>query len=71
MRLGRRKPIAEQVERQVESRVNLALIICGLRTEAEDLGTEIPGARGCTPESCSFRDHHAEIRKSSRAADKG
>ncbi len=23
---------------------------------------EIPGARGCTPESCSFRDHHAEIR---------
>jgi peroxiredoxin len=23
---------------------------------------EIPGARGCTPESCGFRDHHAEIR---------
>jgi peroxiredoxin len=23
---------------------------------------EIPGARGCTPQSCSFRDHHAEIR---------
>ena len=23
----------------------------------------IPGARGCTPESCSFRDHHAEIRQ--------
>jgi len=23
---------------------------------------EIPGARGCTPESCAFRDHHAEIR---------
>lgn len=22
----------------------------------------IPGARGCTPQSCSFRDHHAEIR---------
>lgn len=22
----------------------------------------IPGARGCTPESCAFRDHHAEIR---------
>jgi peroxiredoxin len=22
---------------------------------------EIAGARGCTPESCSFRDHHAEI----------
>jgi peroxiredoxin len=23
----------------------------------------IPGARGCTPQSCSFRDHHAEIKK--------
>jgi peroxiredoxin len=22
---------------------------------------EIPGARGCTPESCAFRDHHAEL----------
>jgi peroxiredoxin len=21
-----------------------------------------PGARGCTPQSCSFRDHHAELR---------
>jgi peroxiredoxin len=22
---------------------------------------EIPGARGCTPESCAFRDHHQEL----------
>jgi peroxiredoxin len=22
----------------------------------------IPGARGCTPESCGFRDHHSELR---------
>src|SRR3954471_15277263 len=22
---------------------------------------EIPGACGCTPQSCAFRDHHAEI----------
>ncbi len=22
---------------------------------------EIPGARGCTPQSCSYRDHHAEL----------
>lgn len=22
----------------------------------------IPGARGCTPETCGFRDHHAELR---------
>jgi peroxiredoxin len=21
----------------------------------------IPGARGCTPESCGFRDHHADL----------
>ena len=23
----------------------------------------IPGARGCTPQSCSFRDHHEELRE--------
>src|SRR5688572_2015563 len=23
---------------------------------------EIPGARGCTPQSCAFRDHHADLR---------
>jgi peroxiredoxin len=23
---------------------------------------EIPGARGCTPQSCAFRDHHGELR---------
>lgn len=23
--------------------------------------SEIPGARGCTPQSCAFRDHHAEL----------
>jgi peroxiredoxin len=22
----------------------------------------IPGARGCTPQSCAFRDHHADLR---------
>jgi peroxiredoxin len=22
---------------------------------------QIPGARGCTPETCAFRDHHAEL----------
>lgn len=24
---------------------------------------EIPGARGCTPQSCAFRDHHGELQK--------
>ena len=23
---------------------------------------DIPGARGCTPQSCAFRDHHAELK---------
>lgn len=23
----------------------------------------IPGARGCTPQACSYRDHHAELRR--------
>ena len=23
---------------------------------------QIPGARGCTPQSCAFRDHHQELR---------
>jgi len=23
----------------------------------------IPGARGCTPQSCGFRDHHAELQR--------
>jgi peroxiredoxin len=29
---------------------------------------EIPGARGCTPESCGFRDHHAELVAAGAAA---
>jgi peroxiredoxin len=28
---------------------------------------EIPGARGCTPESCGFRDHFAELREAGAA----
>jgi len=24
---------------------------------------EIPGARGCTPQTCAFRDHHAELKQ--------
>jgi len=29
---------------------------------------EIPGARGCTPHACAFRDLHAELRKAGAAA---
>lgn len=28
-----------------------------------DLWNSIPGARGCTPQSCAFRDHHRELRE--------
>ncbi|HUJ35476.1 MAG TPA: peroxiredoxin [Solirubrobacteraceae bacterium] len=28
---------------------------------------EIPGARGCTPEACGFRDHYAELRAADTA----
>jgi peroxiredoxin len=31
--------------------------------ELPDGWDAIPGARGCTPQSCSFRDHHAELRQ--------
>jgi peroxiredoxin len=27
----------------------------------------IPGARGCTPQSCAFRDHHAELKQAGAA----
>jgi peroxiredoxin len=28
----------------------------------------IPGARGCTPEACGFRDHHADLRAAGASA---
>lgn len=30
--------------------------------EMPDGWNAIPGARGCTPQSCAYRDHHAELR---------
>ena len=30
-------------------------------TALPDGWDSIPGARGCTPQSCSFRDHHSEL----------
>jgi len=29
---------------------------------------QIPGARGCTPQSCAFRDHHAELKAAGATA---
>ena len=34
-------------------------------TALPDGWNEIPGARGCTPESSGFRDHHAELTRAS------
>ena len=30
-------------------------------TDLPDNWDEIPGARGCTPEACAFRDHHEDL----------
>ena len=43
------------------------VVYCSPRTGRPDQDlpqgwNEIPGARGCTPQSCSFRDHHEELR---------
>lgn len=36
----------------------------GVPTEDSPPGWDaIPGARGCTPQNCAFRDHHAELRE--------
>ena len=32
------------------------------RARCRPAGTTIPGARGCTPQSCGFRDHFAELK---------
>ena len=44
------------------------VVYCYPRTGRPDAPTPegwdaIPGARGCTPETCGFRDHHQELRK--------
>ena len=43
-----------------------AVVYCYPRTgrpdqETPDGWNQIPGARGCTPQSCAFRDHFAEV----------
>src|SRR5258708_34959255 len=52
-----------------DAAVSLAVVYCYPRTgrpEAVALGgtaswNAIPGARGCTPQSCAYRDHHGEL----------
>src|SRR4051812_33025435 len=45
-----------------------AVIYCYPRTGQPDQPSptgwnDIPGARGCTPQSCAFRDHYEEMRQ--------
>ena len=51
----------------IGTRINTVVIYCYPMTgqpnvPLPDGWDQIPGARGCTPQSCSFRDHHQEIR---------
>ncbi len=44
------------------------VIYCYPRTGRPDVDppqgwNEIPGARGCTPQACAFRDHHRELQE--------
>src|SRR5579875_2866573 len=57
---GRDVCLAKESERR-------AVVYCYPRTgqpgrEVPQAWNEIPGARGCTPQSCGFRDHYSEIR---------
>ena len=52
-----------------DAAIPLAVVYCYPRTgrpDALSLGSTaswnaIPGARGCTPQSCAYRDHHREL----------
>jgi len=54
-----------------DAAISLAVVYCYPRTgrpSANPLGgTEtwnaIPGARGCTPQSCAYRDHHQDLQR--------
>jgi len=51
----------------LSARAGRSVVYCYPRTGRPDEPSpagwnEIPGARGCTPQSCAFRDHYAELR---------
>jgi len=54
-----------------DAAISLAVVYCYPRTgrpDAISLGgieawNAIPGARGCTPQSCGYRDHHEELER--------
>lgn len=50
----------------------LTVVYCYPRTGEPDQAVpegwdQIPGARGCTPQSCAFRDHYQELRQAGAA----
>lgn len=50
------------------SSLKLVVIYCYPMTGRSDIQLpsgwdQIPGARGCTPQSCSFRDHYSELQE--------
>jgi peroxiredoxin len=60
-------PSTEGREVDLVAHTGKSIIYCYPRTGRPDVEpppgwNEIPGARGCTPESCAFRDHAAELR---------
>ncbi|MBI3694431.1 MAG: peroxiredoxin [Acidobacteria bacterium] len=62
-------PLRSTANRRVDlSRISAArtVVYCYPHTGKPDQDpppgwNDIPGARGCTPESCSFREHHKEL----------
>jgi len=68
MRLPSIPLISTRGERvDLSARAGRSVVYCYPRTGRPDEPSpagwnEIPGARGCTPQSCAFRDHYAELR---------
>lgn len=59
-------PATDGTPVDLAARTGRTVVYCYPRTgrpgESSPAGWDaIPGARGCTPESCAFRDHHAEL----------
>ena len=67
--------LASTAGRQVDlaSLAGRTVVYCYPRTGRQgvappDSWDQIPGARGCTPESCGFRDHHRDLLAAGAAA---
>ena len=69
MPLVKLKSTADRLVDLVEISQSLTVIYCYPRTGIpdrdplgdRDVWNAIPGARGCTPQACAFRDHHQEL----------